>query len=100
MIKMNVDHFTGRMIFHCHLLDHEDQGMMSYFDIKGKEGTSWKGATGVDKQCYTDADKEAGYTLTSGSSLLTVQPSWVKGDGGDNCHVACADLGGCAIGSW
>lgn len=51
-VKVNVDRFTGKMIAHCHLLEHEDNGMMGYWEITGQEGTTWAGAKKVDPQCY------------------------------------------------
>jgi len=51
-VKVNVDTFTGKMIAHCHLLEHEDNGMMGYWQITGKEGTTWSGAKKVDPECY------------------------------------------------
>jgi len=51
-VRVNVDTFTGKMIAHCHLLEHEDNGMMGYWQIEGKEGTKWPGASKVDPQCY------------------------------------------------
>jgi len=61
-VKFQTDYFTGHMIFHCHLLGHEDQGMMGYFNITGNEGTHWPGAKTVDDNCYTNGPG-AGYTL-------------------------------------
>jgi len=54
-VRLNIDRFTGRMIAHCHLLEHEDNGMMGYLNITGEEGTTWAGAHGADPQCYDGA---------------------------------------------
>ena len=32
-IRVRFDDFTGRTVYHCHILDHEDQGMMGVLDI-------------------------------------------------------------------
>ena len=32
-IRIRFDDFTGRTVYHCHILDHEDQGMMGILDI-------------------------------------------------------------------
>merc|ERR1712066_1162950 len=58
------------MVFHCHYLNHEDQGMMTYVDIEAGSDTCTKGrqcAKALDPQCYSDAT-DAGYTL-QGSDL-------------------------------
>jgi len=54
-IRFNIDTFTGKMITHCHLLEHEDNGMMGWFKITGKEGTTWAGAKTYDPTCYNEA---------------------------------------------
>mmetsp|Transcript_13129 Transcript_13129/g.35801 ORF Transcript_13129/g.35801 Transcript_13129/m.35801 type:complete len:149 (+) Transcript_13129:2-448(+) len=51
-VRINVDRFTGKMVAHCHLLEHEENGMMGWIDIRGKEGTTWKGAKKLDPECY------------------------------------------------
>mmetsp|Transcript_101564 Transcript_101564/g.255975 ORF Transcript_101564/g.255975 Transcript_101564/m.255975 type:complete len:799 (-) Transcript_101564:63-2459(-) len=100
IVRTQLDAFTGRTILHCHLLSHEDMGMMGYFDIHGKEGSWWKGARNVDPKCYRDY-KGAGYSyVTPQASLLEAKPVWVKGDAGDDCHEACASAGGCAGDRW
>ncbi|MGB3496405.1 MAG: multicopper oxidase family protein [Elainellaceae cyanobacterium] len=32
-IRVRFDDFTGRTVYHCHILDHEDQGMMGILEI-------------------------------------------------------------------
>lgn len=32
-IRVRFEDFTGRTVYHCHILDHEDQGMMSILEI-------------------------------------------------------------------
>merc|ERR1712048_1104860 len=34
-IRMQTDQFVGKAVVHCHLLQHEDEGMMGYFNIVG-----------------------------------------------------------------
>jgi len=66
-----VPHLTT-MVFHCHYLNHEDQGMMTFVDVAGPgdgTGPCTKGAQcakALDPQCYTET-AEAGYTLTGPS---------------------------------
>jgi len=50
-MRFQADMFTGHMLQHCHLLFHEDQGMMAQYEVKGKEGATWSGATEVDPRC-------------------------------------------------
>lgn len=32
--RMSLDHFSGKSVVHCHILDHEDNGMMNAFVIR------------------------------------------------------------------
>lgn len=34
-LRVKFEDFTGRTVYHCHILDHEDQGMMGIVDIVG-----------------------------------------------------------------
>eukprot|EP00928_Gymnodinium_smaydae_P098139 TRINITY_DN9053_c0_g1_i1.p1 TRINITY_DN9053_c0_g1~~TRINITY_DN9053_c0_g1_i1.p1 ORF type:complete len:716 (-),score=67.20 TRINITY_DN9053_c0_g1_i1:254-2401(-) len=52
VVRMQVTKFTGKYVVHCHILPHEDMGMMSYFEVTGEEGTVWTGARKVDPHCY------------------------------------------------
>merc|ERR1712151_824951 len=47
--------FPGRYIIHCHILEHEDNGMMSFIEVGGKEGpeANWEHAKDLDPKCYT-----------------------------------------------
>ena len=49
--RFQADQFTGHMVQHCHLLFHEDWGMMTQYDITGKEGATWDYAKVLDPQC-------------------------------------------------
>jgi len=33
-VRILFDDFTGRSVYHCHILDHEDQGMMGVIDVR------------------------------------------------------------------
>ena len=33
-LRVRFDDFTGRTVYHCHILDHEDQGMMGILEIQ------------------------------------------------------------------
>jgi suppressor of ftsI len=39
-IRMRFQTFAGKEVYHCHILPHEDQGMMSNFVIKGPESAT------------------------------------------------------------
>jgi FtsP/CotA-like multicopper oxidase with cupredoxin domain len=32
-VSIAFDRFTGRSVYHCHILDHEDRGMMAVIDV-------------------------------------------------------------------
>jgi len=50
-IRFQTDQFAGHMIQHCHILFHEDKGMMSQYEIFGAEGTVWPKAREMNPQC-------------------------------------------------
>jgi FtsP/CotA-like multicopper oxidase with cupredoxin domain len=33
-VRIHFKDFTGRSVYHCHILDHEDQGMMGVIDVR------------------------------------------------------------------
>jgi FtsP/CotA-like multicopper oxidase with cupredoxin domain len=33
-VRILFDDFAGRSVYHCHILDHEDQGMMGVIDVR------------------------------------------------------------------
>ena len=68
-VRMQTDTFTGGMIVHCHVLGHEDTGMMAVINITGNEGAVWPGASAVDSSCY--ADSQRGWSVVG----PTVEPS-------------------------
>ena len=50
-IRFQSDYYTGRMVQHCHMLDHEDKGMMAVYRISGQEGTMWTEAREINPTC-------------------------------------------------
>ena len=55
-IRFVTDAFAGRIILHCHILEHEDLGMMAVYYADG-------GCDGNDTQCIrinAECDKESG----------------------------------------
>tara|TARA_B100000795_G_scaffold140665_1_gene105292 strand:- start:107 stop:625 length:519 start_codon:yes stop_codon:yes gene_type:complete len=46
-VLMQTDYFTGVTVVHCHILGHEDIGMMVVVNFTGKEGARYPPAYGV-----------------------------------------------------
>jgi len=68
-IRMNVDKFTGKMITHCHLISHEDEGMVSIIDVAGAEGATFSGA----RSCYSSSWSKTTYEETIYRSLWSIE---------------------------
>jgi hypothetical protein len=66
-VRFQTDTFVGTQILHCHILSHEDTGMMAVTYITGTEGGVWTGAEAVDSTCYRDGVTR-GYTCESCST--------------------------------
>jgi len=64
-VRFQTSTWRGRYIIHCHILAHEDMGMMAYFDVHGKQGKTWPGARELDPSCYEDK-RGAGFTWVKG----------------------------------
>merc|ERR1719296_308568 len=62
-IRLMTNKFNGHYLIHCHILEHEDNGMMAYLNVKGEENTTWSGASQLDPTCYRDDKPNPGYTL-------------------------------------
>ena len=56
-VRLYTDTFTGKMVIHCHILEHEDQGMMGIFEITGTEGATYTDAETLDPTCYRDSTR-------------------------------------------
>ena len=59
-VRSQTDKFTGSQIFHCHILDHEDLGMMGQFLIQEGPDAEWAGARRIDPRCYSESSVERG----------------------------------------
>eukprot|EP00403_Amphidinium_massartii_P039103 CAMPEP_0178435136 /NCGR_PEP_ID=MMETSP0689_2-20121128/33774_1 /TAXON_ID=160604 /ORGANISM="Amphidinium massartii, Strain CS-259" /LENGTH=687 /DNA_ID=CAMNT_0020057203 /DNA_START=33 /DNA_END=2096 /DNA_ORIENTATION=+ len=68
-VRTHLDYFTGKLVIHCHILEHEDEGMMAFIDVTGTDGTTWSGAEGVDPQCRRGP--LGGSTSTTGGVTTT-----------------------------
>jgi len=53
---------TGTMMVHCHFLNHEDQGMMTFFNVSQLPCEGSQCAKSIDPSCYIDLSG-AGYSL-------------------------------------
>ena len=73
-VRLQTDRFTGKQVMHCHILEHEDQGMMAVGRITGTEGTLYTGAETIDSSCYRGAAVGAP-TITTASTCATNAPS-------------------------
>ena len=58
-----LDYFAAPMIAHCHILLHEDLGMMQAFAIEGETGTHTDAKT-LNPQCYNADKPRFGYEVT------------------------------------
>ena len=56
VLRFYADTFTGKMVMHCHFLNHEDEGMMVVYQITGNEGDVYAKAETLDPTCYRGAD--------------------------------------------
>ena len=50
-VLMQTDYFTGPTVVHCHILMHEDQGMMITINFTGSEGSRYSPAYGDTETC-------------------------------------------------
>ena len=70
-IRFQSDSYTGRMPQHCHMLDHEDKGMMAVYNVYGKEGTIWPGAREINPTCILPSTNDSPYTSMASASGIT-----------------------------
>ena len=75
-VRLNLDKFTGKAVIHCHILEHEDQGMMAYMNFVGTEGAVFEGSKSIDATCY-DTAYNSGETNTQapGGDAITQAPA-------------------------
>eukprot|EP00441_Pelagodinium_beii_P004710 CAMPEP_0197702454 /NCGR_PEP_ID=MMETSP1338-20131121/124528_1 /TAXON_ID=43686 ORGANISM="Pelagodinium beii, Strain RCC1491" /NCGR_SAMPLE_ID=MMETSP1338 /ASSEMBLY_ACC=CAM_ASM_000754 /LENGTH=189 /DNA_ID=CAMNT_0043286293 /DNA_START=20 /DNA_END=589 /DNA_ORIENTATION=- len=75
VIRYHTDVFTGKIVVHCHILEHEDQGMMGILSIGGTEGATYADAESLDSTCYrgkfTGSSTDTDIDGTTGSSTDT-----------------------------
>jgi FtsP/CotA-like multicopper oxidase with cupredoxin domain len=54
-VRTQTDVFTGKVVVHCHILEHEDEGMMNIMEVVGTEGATYAAAETLDPTCYRTA---------------------------------------------
>jgi len=74
-VKTQTDAFTGKVVVHCHILEHEDEGMMNVMEIIGTEGTTYQAAESLDNTCYRTAFGSSQSPLASSSPSPLPSPS-------------------------
>lgn len=110
-VRMYTDRFAGKIVVHCHILEHEDLGMMGLLNVGGVEGAVYAKAEDLDPLCYRDpagrgfveysdapADESLGMVAVLGIAvgagvLLVAAVAWFKG------ARACGSGGGRSSGS-
>jgi hypothetical protein len=72
-LRFYADKFVGRMVVHCHILTHEDQGMMGLWYLDGTEGTEY-GAQSLDSSCYTETTGSRGGDWSVSPTAMPILP--------------------------
>eukprot|EP00984_Skeletonema_dohrnii_P027635 scaffold17263_cov147-Skeletonema_dohrnii-CCMP3373.AAC.4 len=99
-VRYQSDYFTGKMMQHCHMLDHEDKGMMTVYSIHGEEGTMWDKARDINPTCImpdqiqsmrmtrkTESESSKDISGTAGSSKSTKSKGSKNSKGGvETCN--------------
>eukprot|EP00985_Skeletonema_marinoi_P018467 scaffold10312_cov141-Skeletonema_marinoi.AAC.9 len=101
-VRYQSDYFTGKMMQHCHMLDHEDKGMMTVYSIHGEEGTMWDKARDINPTCImpdqiqsmrmtrkteSESSKDISGTAAAGSSKSTKSKGSKNSKGGvETCN--------------
>jgi hypothetical protein len=75
--------YEGRTIMHCHILAHEDQGAMSWFDVVAGIDPS---AVPIGPPTFPDPSQQALYDCAAGPPVCvpTEEPEFSCSDGLDN----------------
>jgi len=76
--RFQTESFAGKMVIHCHILEHEDEGMMGVIKIL-PPAAHWSGARLIDPQCLEsdvlDAIDRASMPAAQNPGVGTVLPS-------------------------
>ena len=76
-LRFTTDSYPGKCVFHCHILVHEDRGMMGFYNFTGPAGIIWEGAKIVNPQCRLPASALLPYTEPTTNLYVlppTIQP--------------------------
>ena len=79
-VNFFTDLFAGNAMVHCHILEHEDQGMMGMFLIGGTEGATYADAEILEPTCHRGATR--GFVLEekapqASASCVAEKTDWV-----------------------
>ena len=79
VIRMKFVEFTGKFVFHCHILNHEDHGMMAIVEVvepkKKKGGRSVRDLPERPRAAESGAAPAARWPLRSAQDLLCPLPA-------------------------
>ena len=86
-VLMQTDFFTGKTVVHCHILDHEDIGMVVVVDFTGNETTRFPPAYGYPKGCRATPERCTTPLIDPKcySSLAVQPPTFFEGERVGNC---------------
>merc|ERR1719424_1068136 len=73
-VLMQTDFFTGPTVVHCHILIHEDNGMMVQINFTGVEGTRYPPAYGDAKTCRATPETRTGGRQEMGGQSAPLVP--------------------------
>jgi len=95
LVRLQLDKYTGPMTLHCHVLRHEDEGMMNTIAIQGDEGTTWPGAELIDPTCWREGGERGFDACFDGSNWnIALQPEedceWVSQNPSVRCDAVSA----------
>merc|ERR1712176_1353693 len=63
IIRFQTDRFSGEQVIHCHLLEHEDEGMMGWLWITGEDGKEFSESEALEPTCYRPSnDNQPGWS--------------------------------------
>jgi len=93
LIRMQLDKYVGPMTLHCHVLRHEDEGMMNTIAVQGKEGTTWSGADEINPTCWREGGQRGFDACFDGvawniAGMAAKDCQWV----GENPSARCGDV--------
>jgi hypothetical protein len=67
-VRFFVDYFIGPAVIHCHILSHEDVGMMNGLLLAGELGKEYPNAHVIDPTCYSGSGGR-GFAYLDGSTV-------------------------------